>query len=292
MGVIRAQSHLLDPIEIMDPGLTASVVASMPATSCTDTIAPWSKPAVMCSAGNDLTAPVAADGTLFFFQEMPEVGCDGQAYGSYHRLMRIRPGASAQEVLRLHGGRCLECSGSTCTRYAFGPGRAAYGVTNGALFVWGYYQLVDSGGVNMMPPEYGWVRVSGFPALLDTLDIYLSGGQSAALGPVPPDGFCVASLACWAGFGCIRVLVSDRDGNPINDAQVTLTKRGEGTIGEARTGVNGSAFFSDLEPAQDYTIAVASPGESTALVSDIVVYGGRAISVSLTLRPMSELSGF
>jgi len=109
-------------------------------------------------------------------------------------------------------------------------------------------------------------------------------GFSIAL--IIPFCIAVAPLSWSADSGSIRVQVCDDNANRIKDAQVTLTRKGDGaTVGKVQTDDDGMAILADLDPAQEYEITVEKPEHKTMVIRQVRVYAKKATSVAVTLHP-------
>ena len=111
----------------------------------------------------------------------------------------------------------------------------------------------------------------------------LSKGVSrAALGLAI--SFCVAGVAlAQSQTGALRVTVQGTDGTPLSGATVVIRSPSSLTTKTATTDASGQVRVSGLDPATNYTVAVASPGFADFSASNVAVVSGKDLSVGYAL---------
>lgn len=111
----------------------------------------------------------------------------------------------------------------------------------------------------------------------------LSKGVSrAALGLAI--SFCVAGVAlAQSQTGALRVTVQGTDGKPLSGATVVIRSPSSLTAKTATTDASGQVRVSGLDPATNYTVAVASPGFADFSASNVAVVSGKDLSVGYAL---------
>jgi len=191
--------ELLKPIEVINSsGLTATVRFSAQGGDCA---APSGDPLAVGCDGNTtwpFVSIVSADGSVYDADIISQDNCNEGT--QYMRLVRVTPNKSIQEVLRVQIFKCLECSANVCTHRLLSGFTTLFDATNGLLHLTGSVQERDGSG-NLIANDRGWVVISGFPTMFDTLLSFDPGGQSMRiLAPAMPDGFRSAdSLQVWTG---------------------------------------------------------------------------------------------
>lgn len=195
-------SRLLDAIQLIDPGLTATVVSSTALGDCNWPAGDIRNYACIAPTSTTGALYVLADGSLILHDIDGITTPSGCGSGTIYnqRMARVMPDNSVTEPFRFRNQACLECSGSTCTQQQSASANYWPDITEGVLHLFVDYQIRDSTGQVVLYSEKGQITISGFPKLFDTLLTFTPGGQLSALMPAHPDGFRSAdSVQVWTG---------------------------------------------------------------------------------------------
>ena len=82
---------------------------------------------------------------------------------------------------------------------------------------------------------------------------------------------CVVSAHAQVTTGSVRGVVSDQTGAVVPNAKVTLSRKSTGGSQTAQTSSSGQFEFSNLQPGDDYTVAVEAPNFKTLSLTDVKV---------------------
>ena len=96
---------------------------------------------------------------------------------------------------------------------------------------------------------------------------------------------CVISAYGQATTGSIRGVVNDQNGAVVSGAKVTLTRKSTGSTQSAETNSSGQFEFSNLLPADDYSVSVEAPNFKTAALTDVRVSVNQATDLPVQLLP-------
>src|ERR1044072_8792190 len=96
---------------------------------------------------------------------------------------------------------------------------------------------------------------------------------------------CVISAYGQATTGGIRGVVNDQNGAVVSGAKVTLTRKSTGSTQSAETNSSGQFEFSNLLPADDYSVSVEAPNFKTAALTDVRVSVNQSTDLPVQLLP-------
>jgi hypothetical protein len=82
---------------------------------------------------------------------------------------------------------------------------------------------------------------------------------------------CVLVAHAQVTTGSIRGVVSDQTGAVVPNAKVTMTRKSTGGSQTAQTSNSGQFEFTNLQPGDDYTVAVEAPNFKTLSLTDVKV---------------------
>src|SRR5215467_6971183 len=82
---------------------------------------------------------------------------------------------------------------------------------------------------------------------------------------------CVFAAHGQATTGGIRGVVTDQNGAVVSGAQVTLTRKSTGGTQSAQTNASGQFEFTNLLPANDYSISIEAPNFKNVSLTDVRV---------------------
>lgn len=96
---------------------------------------------------------------------------------------------------------------------------------------------------------------------------------------------CVLSAHGQATTGGIRGVVTDQNGAVVSGAKVTLTRKSTGGTQSAQTTSSGQFEFTNLQPADDYSISVESQNFKNSTLTDIRVSVNQTTDLPVELAP-------
>src|SRR5215213_5831894 len=96
---------------------------------------------------------------------------------------------------------------------------------------------------------------------------------------------CVFSAHGQATTGSVRGVVTDQNGGTVAGAKVTLTRKATGGTQTAQTNTSGQFEFTNLQPADDYTVSVEAPNFKTASLTDVRVSVNQSTDLPVQLSP-------
>ena len=96
---------------------------------------------------------------------------------------------------------------------------------------------------------------------------------------------CVISAYGQATTGSIRGVVNDQNGAVVSGAKVTLTRKSTGGTQSAETNSSGQFEFTNLLPADDYSVSVEAPNFKTAALTDVKVSVNQSTDLPVQLLP-------
>ena len=96
---------------------------------------------------------------------------------------------------------------------------------------------------------------------------------------------CVISAYGQATTGSIRGVVNDQNGAVVSGAKVTLTRKSTGGTQTAETNSSGQFDFTNLLPADDYSVSVEAPNFKTAALTDVKVSVNQSTDLPVQLLP-------
>ena len=96
---------------------------------------------------------------------------------------------------------------------------------------------------------------------------------------------CVLSAYGQTTTGSIRGTVTDPNGAVVSGAKVTLTRKSTGGTQTAQTSSAGQCEFTNLLPADDYSVSVEAPNFKTAALTDVKVSVNQSTDLPVQLSP-------
>jgi predicted peptidase len=96
---------------------------------------------------------------------------------------------------------------------------------------------------------------------------------------------CVFSVYGQATTGSIRGVVTDPNGAVVSGAQVTLTRKSTGGTQTAQSNNSGQFEFSNLLPADDYSLSVEAQNFKSVSLTDVRVSVNQATDLPVQLSP-------
>jgi hypothetical protein len=100
--------------------------------------------------------------------------------------------------------------------------------------------------------------------------------------------FAVSSVVVAHGqatTGGIRGVVTDPNGAVVSGAQVTLTRKSTGGTQTAQTNASGQFEFTNLLPANDYSVSIEAPNFKNVTLTDVRVSVTQATDLPVQLEP-------
>jgi len=110
-------------------------------------------------------------------------------------------------------------------------------------------------------------------------------GMLRVLGVVFFAVSCVLSAHGQATTGAIRGVVTDQDGAVISGANITLTRKATGGTQSTQTNTSGQFEFSNLLPANDYSVSIEAPNFKNVTLTDVRVSVNQAVDLPVQLSP-------
>jgi hypothetical protein len=96
---------------------------------------------------------------------------------------------------------------------------------------------------------------------------------------------CVFSAHGQTTTGSIRGTVTDQNGAVVSGAQVTLTRKSTGGTQSIQTNSSGQFEFTNLLPADDYTVSVEAQGFKNTSLTDVRVSVNQSTDLPVQLAP-------
>src|SRR5262245_52183374 len=96
---------------------------------------------------------------------------------------------------------------------------------------------------------------------------------------------CVLSAHGQATTGAIRGVVTDQDGAVISGANITLTRKATSATQSTQTNTSGQFEFSNLLPANDYSVSIEAPNFKNVTLTDVRVSVNQAVDLPVQLSP-------
>ena len=100
------------------------------------------------------------------------------------------------------------------------------------------------------------------------------------------------TLASVAGAQSVssdaRGTITDKDGNPIANATVTITHVPSGTVKTAKTGTSGNYYQPGLRVGGPYTVAATAEGYRGSQVDDVYLTPGTQPALDISLEKQTE----
>ena len=96
---------------------------------------------------------------------------------------------------------------------------------------------------------------------------------------------CVLTAHAQATTGGIRGTVTDQNGAVISGAKVTLTRKSTGGTQTSETTSSGQFEFTNLLPADDYSVSVEAPNFKTVALTDVRVSVNQSTDLPVQLSP-------
>ncbi len=96
---------------------------------------------------------------------------------------------------------------------------------------------------------------------------------------------CVLSANGQATTGSVRGVVTDQNGAVVSGAKVTLTRKSTGGTQTGETNGSGQFEFSNLLPADDYTVSVEAQNFKNVALTDVKVSVNQATDLPVQLLP-------
>ena len=275
-GALHAQtSKLLDPIQILDPSLSARVVAS-------------TSPGDFCSfpAGDPRGAACAVfngSGFAFVMSDasvvMAGLGasnvttCAGPNQGASFPILWRKADQTVEIAMNIRTADCLACQGAICTEQESVTLTALPDVANGGLELIETLDVRTPGG-GLFYHESGHVSISGFPRLFDTFLTFLPAGQIIVTLPAVPDGFrATDALQAWTGnvrsrpdWSQAQLLACSAAASPIPGQVVTIPDSlPDPAVGEGRYYITATRSGPDRRLGRRYVNGAFSARDPSSL---------------------------
>ncbi len=96
---------------------------------------------------------------------------------------------------------------------------------------------------------------------------------------------CALSAHGQATTGAIRGVVTDENGAVITGANITLTRKATGNTQTTQTNTSGQFEFSNLLPANDYSVSIEAQNFKNVTLTDVRVSVNQSIDLPVQLSP-------